>query len=76
MNAERLHWACRRGLLELDLVLREFIDTRYAALSASEQALFQAFLNESDADLWAWIQGIEPDPRYAPVLRCFRLARF
>jgi len=73
MNERALRWRCRRGLLELDLALAQFVATRYGALSAADRTLFQELLQESDADLWDWIQGSEPPARFAPILESFRL---
>ena len=63
MNAVsgRLRWQCRRGLLEVDLLLNGFLDhpQGYTALSPANQALFQELLNYSDNELLAWVLGSE-----------------
>jgi len=48
----RLLWRCRRGLLELDIVLQGFIESSYAALSAAQLQAFDALLDLPDNDLW------------------------
>jgi antitoxin CptB len=53
---------CRRGLLELDLLLGGFVERRYAGLSAAEQDAFRRLLAQSDPALLAWIQGQESPP--------------
>lgn len=58
----RLRWQCRRGLLELDLLLRRFVDRGYAGLSASERAAFRQLLEQPDPVLLAWFQGQEVPP--------------
>ena len=58
----RLRWQCRRGLLELDLLLKWFVDRRYAALSEAEQEAFRRLLAQPDPALLAWIQGQETQP--------------
>ena len=73
MNAQAMRWRCRRGLLELDLALRRFLDTVYEGLTPPEQTQFSDLLAENDADIWAWIQGAPAPARYAPVLRYFTL---
>jgi len=59
MNEElnRLRWRCRRGLLELDIVLARFIEQHYANLSAAEKSEFVELLTEADNDLWEMISG-------------------
>ena len=75
MTQAALGWRCRRGLLELDLALTGFLKDGYARLSPSESALFEEFLAENDADLWAWMQGAPAPARYAPILKSFTLPR-
>lgn len=55
----RLRWQCRRGVLELDLALRAFLDRGYAALTPSERSAFQRLLDRPDAQLQAWLLGQE-----------------
>ena len=54
---QRVRWRCRRGLLELDIVLGRFVEAHYILLSASEQQTFEAFLDMPDNPLWDMISG-------------------
>jgi antitoxin CptB len=54
---ERVRWRCRRGLLELDIVLGRFIDTRYAQLDEDGQHAFDELLDMPDTTLWDMIAG-------------------
>lgn len=54
---ERIRWRCRRGLLELDVVLKDFLEQRYDGLTPSEQAAFEKLLAVEDETLWAYVQG-------------------
>lgn len=67
---KRLQWACRRGMLELDLVLLAFFDEQFHRLTADEQILFEALLGEADQDLYAWLLAFKPCPqeRFHPLL--------
>jgi hypothetical protein len=47
-NDDRLKWRCRRGLLELDLILQGFLERRFARLDAAEKALFGELLDTPD----------------------------
>ncbi len=49
---ERARWRCRRGLLELDIVLQRFIDRYYAQLDESGLEQFERLLALPDNDLW------------------------
>ncbi|MDH5648227.1 MAG: succinate dehydrogenase assembly factor 2 [Gammaproteobacteria bacterium] len=55
----RLRWRCRRGFLELDLILDRFLETRYGQLSPSQQQDFQRLLETPDNLLLAYINKTE-----------------
>jgi antitoxin CptB len=73
-NDDRLKWRCRRGLLELDLILQAFLERRFARLDAAERALFGELLESPDPELLDWALGrSEPaDPRLHGVARLLR----
>ncbi|MCO6411146.1 MAG: succinate dehydrogenase assembly factor 2 [Thiogranum sp.] len=57
----RMRWKCRRGMLELDLLLRDFLDEGYAALDDAGRHQFDAMLDYPDAVLLEWLMGrIQP----------------
>lgn len=58
----RLRWRSRRGLLELDVVLKEFLDHRYANLTPAEQEAFEQLLATPDETLMAYVQGSQNPP--------------
>lgn len=51
----RLRWRCRRGLLELDVILEHFLDQHYRQLSDSDKATFVRLLTCADPDLLSWL---------------------
>lgn len=53
----RLIWACRRGMLELDVILGPFVEHEYDALEQTHQATFRRLLECDDPDLFAWFMG-------------------
>jgi antitoxin CptB len=53
----RLRWQCRRGQLELDLILNGFLERRYADLSQAEQDTFARLLQLPDRTLLRWLVG-------------------
>ncbi len=55
----RLRWRCRRGLLELDVMLQAFVDRAYISLVPSERAVFQRLLSEPDVVLLEYINGVQ-----------------
>lgn len=55
----RLRWACRRGMLELDVLLGNFLQEVYTSLEEEEQHCFVQLLSENDQDLFLWLTGKE-----------------
>lgn len=62
MDNKRLVWGCRRGMLELDLMLRQFLDEAYPALAEADQLCFQNLLTCEDQDLFGWLLGRQESP--------------
>ncbi|KAF0205925.1 MAG: hypothetical protein FD173_614 [Gallionellaceae bacterium] len=56
----RLRWRCRRGLLELDIVLGRFVERQYAGLDPPQKVVFDVLLDLPDNTLWDRITGKEP----------------
>ncbi|HNB00438.1 MAG TPA: succinate dehydrogenase assembly factor 2 [Nitrosomonas sp.] len=52
---ERIRWRCRRGLLELDLLLQRFLDKYDSQLNEQQIDQFESLLSLSDNDLLAII---------------------
>ena len=48
MQKNRLMWASRRGMLELDLMLQPFVEQHYDQLDQTDQLLFQELLELED----------------------------
>jgi antitoxin CptB len=54
---EKLKWKCRRGLLELDLVLERFLDKHVPGLDAAQLDRLGGLLDLPDNDLWDIVSG-------------------
>lgn len=46
----RLQWRCRRGLLEWDILLNDFLEQRYPHLTPEEQGDFARLVEATDDD--------------------------
>ena len=55
----KLKWACRRGMLELDVLFEPFVDEAYDALNEDQKFVFQRLLACEDPELFAWFMGHE-----------------
>jgi antitoxin CptB len=74
-DLDRIRWRCRRGLLELDLLLKGFLERDYDRLGPEERAVFVELLEQPDNDLLDLAMGrTEPAPRYRSVVEMLRAA--
>ena len=55
-----MRWACRRGMLELDLLLEPFVEEFYETLEESDQLRFEVLLECEDQSLFLWQMKREP----------------
>jgi antitoxin CptB len=55
----RLLWHCRRGLLELDLILQRFIEQHLESLTKDQRAELFELLHYDDITLLAIVSGRE-----------------
>jgi len=64
----RLQWKCRRGLLELDLVLQRYL------MKHPEDSTLSEFLDGTDNDLWEIVSGRSDqfDERYRATVERLR----
>ncbi len=57
VSASQLHWRCRRGMLELDLLLNTFVEVQFSHLSREDTALFLSLLEYPDQVLLDLLLG-------------------
>ena len=57
MNQEinRIHWKCRRGMREIDLLLREFSQKKLGSMKYEDIKIFDAILDHDDQELFDYI---------------------
>lgn len=70
----RMRWASRRGLLELDLLLAPFVEACYQTLDDSDKEAFRRLVAEQDQDIMNWIMARETvaDPSLAAIVAQIR----
>ena len=68
---DRIRWRCRRGMLELDIVLQGFVAKHYMQLDEIELRHFDTLLSLPDNDLWDMITSKKKveDIKLQPVLQ-------
>lgn len=66
----RIKWACRRGMLELDVMIMPFFEQCFESLSETEQQDFVALLECDDPDLFTWVMehGRSENPALAGMV--------
>ena len=70
---DRIRWQCRRGMLELDLVLNRFVEQDLTGLAPAELETFRQLLDEPDPRLLAWVMAQETAPApYAALVQRLR----
>lgn len=77
MNKNRLLWASRRGMLELDLILTPFVENDYDTLSKDDQLRFEVLLECEDQTLFMWFMQREKpsDPNMERIIKIIRDSR-
>ena len=58
-ETQRLQWRCRRGMLELDLLLQGFLEHGYDKLSEAQQIRFIRLLELNDQQLLDYLMERE-----------------
>lgn len=71
---ERLRWRCRRGMLELDLILARFLERCGGRLDAEQRRSFGELLERPDGELLDWALG-RSEPAEAHLRAAVRLLR-
>jgi len=70
ITPEKLRWQCRRGMLELDLLLLPFFEKNFAHLSEVEKCCFERLLACNDQELYNWLikHEIPPDKSFISLI--------
>ncbi len=70
MKLPRVKWACRRGMLELDVLFQPFVEEHYESMSLQDKLIFTRLLECEDPELFAWFMGHEvcQDPDFAEMI--------
>ncbi|HEB26428.1 MAG TPA: succinate dehydrogenase assembly factor 2 family protein [Porticoccus sp.] len=74
MDRNRLFWASRRGMLELDLVLLPFLEKIYPTLEQEDKERYWRLLDSEDQDIFGWFLRRE-DPEDSDLQRIVQIIR-
>lgn len=69
-----LRWRCRRGMLELDILFNQFIDSQYVNISDAEKNTFDQLLDYPDQLLFDLFLGHQTssDPYVSQLIQRIR----
>ncbi len=69
-----LRWRCRRGMLELDILFNQFLDSQYVSISDAEKNTFDQVLDYPDQLLFDLLLGhqISSDPYVSQLIQRIR----
>lgn len=71
----QVYWHCRRGVLELDVILQHYYHHHYVNLSDEGKQLFAHLLAQSDPQLIAWLvdRAEQPaEPQFVELVNVLR----
>lgn len=74
MDYNRLRWASRRGMLELDLILLPFLESVFPTLEEADKLLFEKLLECEDQDMFNWFLR-KSDPLEEDLRRIVQVVR-
>ena len=57
LGYSELKWRCRRGMLELDILLNTYLDSNYNTMSGEQGVLFSRMLDYPDQVLFDLLLG-------------------
>jgi len=74
---KRVYWACRRGMLELDLFLIPFFEKYYDTLTHDEKLSFSTLLTATDPEIFSWLMGhqVPENASLLDIVKKIRLCR-
>lgn len=53
----KVKWHCRRGMLELDLILTRFAEQQLDIMTEEQIDAFEELLSCTDPELFSWLMG-------------------
>jgi antitoxin CptB len=70
MNSlSKLKWRCRRGTLELDLLLTRYLESAYPQADEIEKQHFQKLLDLQDPEILSYLMGNRlPEPEWLAAI--------
>lgn len=59
IELKKLRWRCRRGMMELDVLLGRWLEREWRQSPSTVRGVFLRLLETEDDILWRWLSGLE-----------------
>lgn len=59
VELKKLRWHCRRGMMELDVLLGRWLEREWRQSPTATREVFLKLLACEDDILWRWLSGLE-----------------
>lgn len=68
---KRLKWHCRRGMLELDVLLEPFLEEEFENLDDDDKRRFYKLIQVEDQEMFVWFmqREVPSDPDIARIVK-------
>jgi antitoxin CptB len=69
-SAEKIKYSARRGMLELDIMLKPYLSNCYMLCNIEEKKLFIDFLTSEDNDMFDWLfKGVTAPDKFVDLIQ-------
>lgn len=74
---DKIRWATRRGMLELDLLFAPYVENCYFNAPDDEKTIFVELLKSEDQDLFGWfLKSVAPPQAYQEIIAKIMQAKY
>lgn len=76
-SLDKIRWATRRGMLELDLLFAPYVENCYLNASAEDKQIFIELLLSEDQDLFGWfLKSVTPPTQFQEIITKIMNAKY
>lgn len=75
LSESQLHWRCRRGVRELDVLFTRFVSEHYPSLDDAQKQTFQDILEVQDPVIMDWLFSKGAPPEDQKMVQMISLLR-
>ncbi|MFC4891467.1 succinate dehydrogenase assembly factor 2 [Pseudofrancisella aestuarii] len=69
-SLDKIKYSARRGMLELDIMLKPYLEEKYIKESIQDKKLFIEFLTSEDNDMFDWLfRGVKSPAKFESLVK-------